>query len=69
MKTNTKYYFLESINCWVDTEELYVCTSVHSTGEPDVQNAKPISELDSEWYLHLTLDERDFISNLINKTI
>ena len=69
MKHDIKYYFLNSINCWIDTENKSVCSSVKDTGEPDTENVKPLSELEPEWYLHLTLEERDFISNLINTKI
>ena len=66
MEENKRYYQLESVNCWVDTETLSICSSIKETGEPDLDNVKPISDVDPTWYIQLSNSDKEYISNLIN---
>jgi hypothetical protein len=67
MSMHDKYYRLTSINCWIDINNLYVCSTNKETGDPDLHNYKQLSELDPSWYLHLSSDEKEFLAELLNK--
>jgi hypothetical protein len=67
MIDDKKYQKLESVNCWIDTITLCICSSLKDSDIPDVDNAKPISDIEPTWYLHLSNNDREFISNLLNK--
>jgi hypothetical protein len=67
MVDDTTYHKLESVNCWIDTKTLCICSALSGSDSPNVENTKPISEIEPTWYLHLNNTDREFISNLLNK--
>lgn len=62
-----KYHKLESFNCWVDIENMCLYSVNAENGEPDISNPKYLSNIESNWFMNLEKDDREFISNLMNK--
>ena len=58
-------YKLQSMQIWVDeeTKTLYPCDE---TAQPFKQNGIKLSELNENWFTYLDMDDRKYLSNLVN---
>jgi hypothetical protein len=66
MITDEKIIKLKSIACWFDTEKLLIYSNADND-MIDYENYTHILSLNSEWFTQLTVEERQLISNYINK--
>jgi hypothetical protein len=66
MITDEKIIKLKSIACWFDTDKLLIYSHADD-GMVDYENYTHVLSLNPEWFIQLTVEEKQLISNYINK--